>query len=149
MLVNLLQPGLNLGIELPDAAASSGIAASGLSLQEFVGHLVPTSIADAMARNEILQIVVFSVFFGVACAGVGCVSMCHSSLEIVAAPARRLMPAAGAAHASGQVTDACRRVTIGTVGDIAGRLVGRQPSIAGRLAGRQPSVTVARLSTAS
>lgn len=71
VLVNLMQPGVNLGIELPDVAASSGVAASGLSLQEFVTHLVPTSIADAMARNEILQIVVFSVFFGVACAGVG------------------------------------------------------------------------------
>lgn len=71
LLVNVLQPGVNLGIELPDIAASSGVPASGLSLQEFVTHLVPSSIADAMARNEILQIVVFSVFFGVACAGVG------------------------------------------------------------------------------
>ena len=71
ILVNLMQPGVNLGIELPDVGASSGVAATGLSLQEFVTHLVPTSIADAMARNEILQIVVFSVFFGVACAGVG------------------------------------------------------------------------------
>lgn len=71
LLVNLLQPGVNLGIALPDIAASSGVPASGLSLQEFVTHLVPSSIADAMARNEILQIVVFSVFFGVACAGVG------------------------------------------------------------------------------
>jgi Na+/H+-dicarboxylate symporter len=71
ILVNLLEPGVNLGIELPDVAASSGVATTGLSFQEFVTHLVPTSIADAMARNEILQIVVFSVFFGVACAGVG------------------------------------------------------------------------------
>ena len=71
VLVNLLQPGVDLGIALPDVGASSGVAASGLSLQEFVTHLVPSSIADAMARNEILQIVVFSVFFGVACAGVG------------------------------------------------------------------------------
>jgi Na+/H+-dicarboxylate symporter len=71
VLVNLLQPGVNTGIELPDAGAQSGIVATGLTLKEFVTHLVPTSIADAMARNEILQIVVFSVFFGVACAGVG------------------------------------------------------------------------------
>jgi Na+/H+-dicarboxylate symporter len=71
ILVNLLQPGVNLGIELPHIGTSSGVAATGLSLQEFLTHLVPTSIADAMARNEILQIVVFSVFFGVACAGVG------------------------------------------------------------------------------
>jgi Na+/H+-dicarboxylate symporter len=71
VLVNTFQPGVGLDIVLPDAGAQSGIAATGLSLKDFVTHLVPTSIADAMARNEILQIVVFSVFFGVACAGVG------------------------------------------------------------------------------
>jgi Na+/H+-dicarboxylate symporter len=71
VLVNLFQPGVGLGITLPDAGAQSGITVSGLTLKEFVTHLVPVSIADAMARNEILQIVVFSVFFGVACAGVG------------------------------------------------------------------------------
>ncbi|MFY8123611.1 MAG: dicarboxylate/amino acid:cation symporter, partial [Silanimonas sp.] len=64
VLVNTFQPGVGLDIVLPDAGAQSGIAATGLSLKEFVTHLVPTSIADAMARNEILQIVVFSVFFG-------------------------------------------------------------------------------------
>jgi len=71
MLVNLLQPGVGISIALPDAAAASGVAPTGLTLQEFVTHLVPTSIVDGMARNEILQIAVFSVFFGVACAGVG------------------------------------------------------------------------------
>lgn len=71
VLVNLLQPGMNLGIELPDVAARSDIAVTGLSFAEFVTRLVPTSIADAMARNEILQIVVFSVFFGVAASAVG------------------------------------------------------------------------------
>lgn len=71
VLVNLLQPGANLGIALPDVAARSDIAVTGLSFAEFVTRLVPTSIADAMARNEILQIVVFSVFFGVAASAVG------------------------------------------------------------------------------
>ena len=71
VLVNLFQPGVDTGLVLPDAGAQSGIAVSGLTLKDFVTHLVPTSIADAMARNEILQIVLFSVFFGVACAGVG------------------------------------------------------------------------------
>ena len=42
-----------------------------MSLAEFINHLVPTSIVDGMARNEILQIVVFSVFFGVGCSAVG------------------------------------------------------------------------------
>jgi len=71
VLVNFFQPGVNLGIELPGADATSGVVVSGLSMQEFIAHLIPVSIADGMARNEILQIVVFSIFFGVACAGVG------------------------------------------------------------------------------
>jgi Na+/H+-dicarboxylate symporter len=71
VLVNLFQPGVGIGISLPDTGVDSGIVPTGLSLQEFILHLVPTSIVDGMARNEILQIVVFAVFFGVACAGVG------------------------------------------------------------------------------
>lgn len=71
VLVNLFQPGVNIGITLPDAEAASGITVSAMSLKEFIAHLIPVSIADGMARNEILQIVVFSIFFGVACAGVG------------------------------------------------------------------------------
>jgi Na+/H+-dicarboxylate symporter len=71
VLVNFFAPGVGLNVPLPDASASSGITASALSLQEFVLHLVPSSIVDGMAKNEILQIVVFSVFFGAACAGIG------------------------------------------------------------------------------
>lgn len=71
VLVNFFQPGVNTGITLPEAGASSGITTSQFGLQEFILHLVPVSIVDGMARNEILQIVVFSVFFGVACAGIG------------------------------------------------------------------------------
>lgn len=71
VLVNLMQPGVDIGITLPDADAQSGIVVGALTLKEFITHLIPTSIADGMARNEILQIVVFAIFFGVACAGVG------------------------------------------------------------------------------
>lgn len=71
VLVNFFEPGVDIAIELPEVGASTGIATSSLSLQEFMLHLVPTSIVDGMARNEILQIVVFSLFFGIACAGVG------------------------------------------------------------------------------
>ena len=42
-----------------------------LTLQEFVTHLVPKSVVESMATNEILQIVVFSVFFGVAASALG------------------------------------------------------------------------------
>jgi len=66
IMVQLLQPGA--GLALPPPAASSGVTAAGFSLKDFIAHLVPSSIFDAMARNEILQIVVFSVFVGSAVA---------------------------------------------------------------------------------
>ena len=50
---------------------SSGITTSSLTLKDFITHLIPTSIFDGMAKNEILQIVVFSIFFGTAAAAVG------------------------------------------------------------------------------
>jgi Na+/H+-dicarboxylate symporter len=73
ILVNLFRPGdaLALSGAIPPAGASSGIVTSGLTLKEFITHLVPSSIADGMAKNEILQIVVFSLFFGTAAAAVG------------------------------------------------------------------------------
>jgi Na+/H+-dicarboxylate symporter len=71
LLVNLFKPGTALHIPLPDAAAHGEVAAGGLSLNDFIGHTFPESIADAMARNQILQIVVFSLFFGAATAALG------------------------------------------------------------------------------
>ncbi|SFN34269.1 Na+/H+-dicarboxylate symporter [Formivibrio citricus] len=71
VMVNLLQPGVGLNLPLPDIAASSGISKGSMSLKEFVNHTVPTSFFDAMGRNEILQIVIFSLFFGVAAAALG------------------------------------------------------------------------------
>lgn len=67
-MVQLLQPGA--GMHLPEAVMAAAPAAStdAFSLHGFVTHLVPTSIFDAMARNEILQIVVFSLFVGTAVA---------------------------------------------------------------------------------
>jgi Na+/H+-dicarboxylate symporter len=62
-MVQLLRPGE--GMALPhEALASGAVDAGAFTLKDFVTHLVPTSIVDAMARNEILQIVVFSVFVG-------------------------------------------------------------------------------------
>ena len=71
ILVNLLRPGDNLNLPIPDADASTNLKVASLSMKEFVAHLVPRSIVEAMATNEILQIVVFSLFFGVACAALG------------------------------------------------------------------------------
>ena len=73
ILVNLFRPGdaMALSGAVPPVGASSGITTSGLTMKDFITHLIPTSIFDGMARNEILQIVVFSVFFGTAAAAVG------------------------------------------------------------------------------
>jgi Na+/H+-dicarboxylate symporter len=71
VLVTLLQPGAGLSLPLPPENAHSDIQASALSLKEFVTHVFPRSIIEAMATNEILQIVVFSVFMGVALASLG------------------------------------------------------------------------------
>ena len=71
VLANWLQPGHNLGLPLPEIGSQSNLATSKFTLKEFVGHLVPKSFAEAMANNEILQIVVFSMFFGVALSALG------------------------------------------------------------------------------
>ena len=71
VMVNLLKPGVGLNLPLPDVMASSGVSKGSMSLKDFLHHAFPTSIFDAMARNEILQIVVFSLFFGVAAAALG------------------------------------------------------------------------------
>jgi len=71
VLVNLFRPGDAMHALVPAADAASGITTSSLTLKEFITHLVPSSIVDGMAKNEILQIVIFSLFFGTAAAAVG------------------------------------------------------------------------------
>jgi Na+/H+-dicarboxylate symporter len=71
ILVNVLQPGASLNLPLPDVNAASTLKTSSLSLKEFITHLVPRSVFEAMANNEILQIVIFAVFFGASAAAFG------------------------------------------------------------------------------
>ncbi|MEO6432796.1 MAG: dicarboxylate/amino acid:cation symporter [Sphingomicrobium sp.] len=71
ILVNLFQPGVGLNLPLPPTTAASGVETAAFNLKDFVTHVVPSSVIDAMAKNEILQIVVFSIFFGVAVTAVG------------------------------------------------------------------------------
>ena len=66
--VELLQPGRGMDLAI---AAGAGPAAAPLTLAGFVGHLVPVSIVQAMAENEILQIVIFALVAGVAMAHLG------------------------------------------------------------------------------
>ena len=71
LLVNALQPGIGLNLPLPPATATSGVETAAFNLKDFVTHLVPASIFEAMSTNEILPIVIFSIFFGVALTAVG------------------------------------------------------------------------------
>src|SRR5690349_636043 len=71
IMVNILRPGDNIGLPIPDASASTSLKVSSLTLKEFIIHLVPRSVVESMATNEILQIVVFALFFGIAASAIG------------------------------------------------------------------------------
>jgi Na+/H+-dicarboxylate symporter len=70
VLVNFFQPGAEMHLPIPPIPAGT-TADAALSLSEFISHIFPTSLFDAMAKNEILQVVVFSLIFGVATASMG------------------------------------------------------------------------------
>jgi len=65
-LVNIFQPGAHMNLAIPDAGITSGLKTGDFTLKAFIAHVFPKSIAEAMANNEILQILVFSLFFGAA-----------------------------------------------------------------------------------
>lgn len=81
LLVNLFEPGSSLHVALPAETASTGISQLKPTLSSFVGHIFPRSIIEAMANNEILQIVVFSMFFGLACASIG--ELAHPAVKLL------------------------------------------------------------------
>ena len=68
LFVNVLQPGHALNLPLPDIAATTNLQTSTLNLKDFVTHVFPRSVFEAMSQNEVLQILVFSLFFGFAIA---------------------------------------------------------------------------------
>ena len=69
ILVNVFEPGV--GVHKVVSGVSSGIDAHAMTLDGFIKHVFPDSAIRPMVDNEILQIVVFSIFFGVACAAMG------------------------------------------------------------------------------
>jgi Na+/H+-dicarboxylate symporter len=71
--VNILEPGVGLNLSNVDLTSATEVAAKtqSISFENFIEHIVPKSIFEAMATNEILQIVVFSIFFGLAAAAIG------------------------------------------------------------------------------
>ncbi len=73
LLVNLLKPGeaINIAGASTDAIKDLAGKTQGFTLQNFIEHVFPKSVVAAMSENEILQIVVFSIFFGIATAAFG------------------------------------------------------------------------------
>ncbi|HPI00011.1 MAG TPA: dicarboxylate/amino acid:cation symporter [Chitinophagaceae bacterium] len=71
LLVNIFEPGIHLNLPKPETATNIGIEGQQISLKNFIAHIFPKSIIEAMATNEILQIVIFSIFLGVATAAIG------------------------------------------------------------------------------
>lgn len=73
VLVNYFKPGQYIDLSQKDVAGLTDLMGKqkGFSVQNFVEHVIPRSFIEAMATNEILQIVVFSIFFGVAAAAIG------------------------------------------------------------------------------
>ncbi len=71
-LVNIFEPGKSMSLTLPTTVAETGINASKkMDSNTFMEHIIPESIIAVMATNEVLPIVVFALFFGVAAASVG------------------------------------------------------------------------------
>ena len=122
ILVHLLQPGVGVNMPLPPANASAGIDKAAFDPIKIISHIFPTSIIDSMANNDILQIVVFSVFFGIAITAVG-------------EPARPLIKAAEAlTKVMLQVTDYVMRFApVAVFSAVAGALVERGPAVIGKL----------------
>lgn len=71
--VNVLQPGVGLSLSGVDVSTAAEVTekTQNFSAQNFIEHIIPKSIVEAMATNEILQIVIFSIFFGLAAASIG------------------------------------------------------------------------------
>ena len=73
-LVNWMEPGKMMHLEKPATEAAGDLMKSahdGLSLEQFVSHVVPKSVFEAFATNEVLQIVIFAVMFGIALSALG------------------------------------------------------------------------------
>jgi proton glutamate symport protein len=71
-LVNIFRPGAGLSVPIgADTSAAAAMAQNQQHAWDIFLHLFPTSVVDAMARGDILQLVVFSLFFGIAVAAIG------------------------------------------------------------------------------
>lgn len=84
--VNLVRPGA--GLKLAPAASEAAVTLAPPTVSSVLEHVFPASIIDAMARGDVLQIVVFAFLFGAACAAIGAkakpvVAFCESLAEVM------------------------------------------------------------------
>lgn len=71
LVVNLIQPGVGVTLTAVDGKLATEAATKTINMTDMIVHIVPTNIIDAMARGDMLQLVFFSTFFGVATAAIG------------------------------------------------------------------------------
>lgn len=118
ILVTAFHPGTGLALPTPPADAASGVDRSAFDLAKFIAHIFPESMISAMASNDILQIVIFSLFLGVAITAVG-------------EPARPLVKALdGLAKVMLQVTDYVMRFApVAVFAAVTASIAERGPSI--------------------
>lgn len=91
VIVNVFEPGKVMHLDLPDAKAETGVKSNAQDAKNFISHVIPDSIINAMATNDVLPIVIFALFFGVAAASIGkqgeamvkaCDSLAHIMFKI-------------------------------------------------------------------
>lgn len=91
VMVNTFKPGTVMHLDLPDSKAETGVKSNAQDAKNFISHVIPDSVISAMATNDILPIVVFALFFGVAAASIGkhgeamikvCDSLAHIMFKI-------------------------------------------------------------------
>ena len=88
LVVNVFQPGVGVNVVAGDAGAAAAAAKKTIDMTQMLVNIVPTNIVDAMARGDMLQIILFSTFFGVAAAAMGAtgkpvVDLCISVAEFM------------------------------------------------------------------
>ncbi len=71
VVVNVFQPGVGLSLPTGDVSAATGAAKKSIDMVQMIVNIVPTNAIDAAARGDMLQIILFACFFGVAAASVG------------------------------------------------------------------------------
>ena len=71
VMVNVFEPGKKIHIDKPENGSENGIQVQAQTGKNFISHIIPESVVDSMAHNEILPIVVFALFFGIASASLG------------------------------------------------------------------------------